>query len=90
MMIPREHCLNVSGLAMQPMNRLDKIWKDHSISLKHKIRLYKAIVLPTVLYGAESWVLRKKEKSKLMTFETSCLRRVCGVRRRDRIRNEEI
>ena len=44
------------------MGRLMKIWKDRGITLSTKIRLVKALVFPIVLYGAESWTMRKIEK----------------------------
>ena len=45
---------------------------------------------PTVGYNVETWTLREKQKQRLRVFEIACLRKIEGVTRRDRIRNEEI
>ena len=55
-----------------------------------KRMMYERIVVPTVLYGAETWGLNVREKRRLDVMEMKCLRSMCGVTIRDRIRNEEI
>ena len=45
------------------------------------------IVVPTVLYGVETWSLNAKEKRRLNEMKINCLRSICGVTIRDRIRN---
>ena len=52
--------------------------------------MYEGIVVPTALYGSEAWVLENKVKNRMDVAEMSCLRSMCGVTRRDRVRNEEI
>ena len=47
-----------------------KIWKSHSIPISTKIRLMKALALPVVTYGCESWTSRKNEETRLGTFGT--------------------
>ena len=51
---------------------------------------YEGIVVPTALYGSEAWVLENKVKNRMDVAGMSCLRSMCGVTRRDRVRNEEI
>ena len=46
--------------------------------------------MPTVIYGAEAWWLKEREKRRLNVFEMKCLRKMCGVTVMDRIRNEVI
>ena len=48
------------------------------------------MVVPTLLYGCETWTILKRHESKLQAFEMMCLRRVEGVTRKDRVRNEEV
>jgi len=48
------------------------------------------VVLSTLLYNAEAWTMREKQKQRLRVFEMACLWTIEGVTRRDRIRNEEI
>ena len=60
-------------------NALRHIWKDLSLNIKHKIRLYQAIVLSTLLYGAETWPIRNAEAARLNTFHLRCLRYICRI-----------
>ena len=77
-------------LGQRAFGRLKRVWNDRHISQELKIRLLKAIVIPTTLYGAETWIIRKREEQKLTAFENRCLRRICGITWQDRISNEEI
>ena len=64
--------------------------KSRTMSLGVKKTLYHQVIVPTVTYGAETWVLREAERRRLNVFEMKCLRPMLGVKRWDRIRNEEI
>ena len=55
-----------------------------------KMRVFNAMVVPTLFYDYETWTIQKKHESKLQAFEMMCLRRVEGVTRKDRVRNEEV
>lgn len=55
-----------------------------------KIHIFKAIYLPTILYGSGSWVLLEKLKSRIVALEMKYLRRVVSRTRRDHIRNSRI
>ena len=76
--------------ALRAMSDLDKIWKDKNICMNTKLRLYKALIMPIAMYGCETWTLRQAEEKKLLVFEMAALRRILGVRRIEKIRNEEI
>ncbi len=54
-----------------------------------KRRLYKGVV-PTALYGAETWNMGAAGRKRLNVMEMRCLRNMCGVTRMDRVRNEEV
>jgi len=54
------------------------------------IRMYEVLALSTLLYNADTWTMKEKQKQRLRVFEMACLRKIEGVTRRDRIRNEEI
>jgi len=75
------------GLASGVIGRLSKIWKSKDISVKTKVHVYKALVVPTLTYGSECWTLKKEDERKLHSLEMNCLRRIIGVTRRDRIQN---
>ena len=58
---------------------LTSIWKDRGITLETKVKLVKVLVFPIVLYGAETWTMRKHERRKIDAFELWCWRRVLRV-----------
>lgn len=64
--------------------------KGRGVGMNVKKVLYEKIIVPTVLYGAETWGMRAAERQKLKVFEMRCLRSMAGVTRMDRIRNEEV
>jgi len=53
------------------------------LSRKLKIKIYRTIILPVVLYGCEAWSLTLREERKLRVFENMVLRRIFGPRRDD-------
>ncbi len=55
-----------------------------------KRRLYEGVVVPTALYGAETWNTKEADRRRLDVFEMRCLRSMVGVTRLDRVRNEEV
>ena len=61
------------------MTKLDSILKSRNITLTTKIHLIKAMVFPVVMYGCESWTLRKAEHWKFDAFELWCWRRLLRV-----------
>ena len=44
-------------------------------------------MIPTVVYGSETWALSARERRKIEVFEMLCLRNICGIRRVNRVRN---
>ena len=50
---------------------MEKIWEDKDMSIKTKVRLVKALVFPEETYGAESWVMRKRERRSRSSFSHS-------------------
>ena len=61
------------------MTDLDSIFKSRDITLPTKIRLVKAMVFPVVLYGYESWTVKKAEHRRINAFELWCWRRLLRV-----------
>ena len=51
------------------MTKLDSIFKSRDITLPTKVHLVKAMVLPVVMYGCESWTVKKTEGQRMDTFE---------------------
>ena len=61
------------------MNNLDSIFKSRDITLPTNVRLVKAMVFPVVMYGCESWAVKKAEHWKIDAFELWCWRRLLRV-----------
>ena len=61
------------------MTNLDSILKSRAITLPTKVRLVKAMVFPVVMYGCESWTVKKAEHQRINAFELWCWRRLLRV-----------
>ena len=61
------------------MTNLDSIFKSRDITLPTKVRLVKAVVFPVVIYGCESWTVKKAERQRIDAFELWCWRRLLRV-----------
>ena len=66
-------------LERKVMTNLDSILKSRDITLPTKVRLVKAMVFPVVMYGCESWTVKKAEGQRIDTFELWCWRRLLRV-----------
>ena len=66
-------------LGRKVMTNLDSIFKSRDITLPTKVRLVKAMVFPEVMYGCESWTVKKAERRRVDTFELWCWRRLVRV-----------
>ena len=61
------------------MTNLESIIKSRDITLPTKVRLVKAMVFPVVMYGCESWIVKKAERQRIDAFELWCWRRFLRV-----------
>ena len=61
------------------MTNVDSIFKNRDITLPTKVRLVKAVVFPVVMYGCESWTVKKAERRRIDAFELWCWRRLLRV-----------
>ena len=66
-------------LRRKVMINLDSIFKSRDITLPTKVRLVKAMVFPVVMYGRESWTVKKAERRRIDAFELWCWRRLLRV-----------
>ena len=66
-------------LGRKIMNNLDSILKSRDITLLTNVRLVKAMVFPVVMYGCESWTVKKAEHQRIGAFELWCWRRLLRV-----------
>ena len=68
-----------SPLGRKATTNLDSMFKSRDITLPTKVRLVKAMVFPVVMYGSESWTLKKAECRGMYAFELYCWRRLLRV-----------
>ena len=61
------------------MTNPDTILKSRDVTLPTKVHLVKAMVFPIVMYGCESWTMRKAECQRIDAFELWCWRRLCRI-----------
>ena len=66
-------------LGRKVMTNLDIIFKSRNITLPTKVHLVKAMVFPVVMYGCESWTVKKAERRRIDAFELWCWRRLLRV-----------
>ena len=66
-------------LGRKVMTNLDSILKSRAINLSTKVRVVKAMVFPVVMYGCESWTIKKVERQRIDAFELWCWRRLLRV-----------
>lgn len=79
-----------SNKARATFARMKPIWKSKVYNRNTKLRLYRSIILPVLLYGSECWKLTKKDNNKLSTFHHSCLRRILGIFWPNKISNNQL
>ena len=72
------------------MSNLDSIFKSRDITLLTKVRLVKAMVFQVVMYGCESWTVKKAGRRRIDAFELWCWRRLLGVSWTARRSNQSI
>ena len=77
-------------LGRKVMTNLDSILKSRDITLSTKVHLAKAMVFPVVMYGCESWTIKKAEHRRTDAFELWCWRRLLRVPRTARRSNQSI
>ena len=66
-------------LGRKAMTNLDSILKSRDTTLSTKVHLVKAMVFPVVMYGCESWTVKKTERRRIYAFELRCWRRLLRV-----------
>ena len=67
-----------------------KMFKDRDLRLATKVKIVQTLIFPIILYGAETWTLKKKERAIIDAFEMWCWRNLLGVTYIDRKTNIEI
>nr|VZI27468.1 unnamed protein product [Spirometra erinaceieuropaei] len=77
--------------ASQAFGRLrSTVWNRHGLQLSTKLKMYKAVILPTLLYGAETWTVYTRQARRLNHFHLSCLRRILRLNWQDQIPDTDV
>ena len=76
------------AIATASMAKLNKIWSSKDVNFSSKKKLYKTLVLSTLLYDCESWTLTADSTKKIQAFESKCYRRMLGISWKDRKTDE--
>ena len=78
------------GKAIGAVQKQYNIWNSTNIRVSTKTEVYRVLILSILLYGAETWALKKEDENRLMVFEMTCLRKILGITRMDRVKNVTI
>ena len=76
------------AIATASMAKLNKIWSSKDLSFSTKIKFVKTLVLSTLLYGCESWMLTADSTKRIQAFENKCYRRMLRISWKNRKTNE--
>ena len=66
------------------------MWKRRGLSFETKLQVYRAVVLPSLLYSSESWTVYSRHLQKLQSFHMRCLRQILHVKWQDHIPDTEV
>ena len=79
------------GAAAAAFGKFDKkVFSSHDLKISTKVSVYMAVVLPCILYSAETWTLYRRHIKQLDRFHLKCLRKILNIRWFDRVRNTEV
>ena len=69
---------------------LKSVLSNRGFGIQAKKCLYEGVIVPTALYGAQTWAMKSAKRRKVYLLEMKCLRSLVGVSRIDRVGNEEV
>ena len=78
------------GIAYSVMGQLDAVWRRSRLSLNTKLRIYSSLVLSVLLYGSETWTLRKTDSDRIQAFHTKSQRRILGIHWYEHVTNAAV
>ena len=77
--------------ASQAFGKLEnRLWKSHDITLSTKINVYRAVIIPSLTYGSETWTPYRRQIKTLDAFHLRKLRSICNISWKDKITNHEV
>ena len=82
---------NLLSKASRFFGRLSKrVWQDHCLRISTKLKVYIVVIIPTLLYGAEAWILYRKQMRRLELFHQRCLRKILNIKWQEFVSNKEV
>ena len=69
------------GMTVQTVGAMKKVYESREVSREAKVTVYEVVVIPTLTYGCETWVLKEREKPRLQATWMRVLRKITGVSR---------
>ena len=78
------------GKARGAFVKLNRVWNSNSVTKKTKIKLYKTLVKPVLMYGCETWKMNEGDAQKINVFQNRCLRRILKIKWQDKVTNKEL
>jgi len=58
---------------------LMKLWKSHNIKINTKLKIMRTLIWPVMMYGCESWTIKKRDEERIKAFEMKCIRKILGI-----------
>ena len=71
-------------------NLREKVWEREGLSMQTKLKVYKAVILPSLLYSCEAWTVYSRHLKSLNSFHLKCLRKILKIRWQDKVPDTEV
>ena len=71
-------------------NLREKVWEREGLSIQTKLKVYKAVILPSLLYSCETWTVYSRHSKSLNSFHLKCLRKILKIRWQDKVPDTEV
>ena len=88
--IDDEAVLRIAKASAAFGNLREKVWEREGLSIQTKLKVYKAVILPSLLYSCETWTVYSRHSKSLNSFHLKCLRKILKIRWQDKVPDTEV